>query len=259
MMNSKLIRSIIVALATVSVIAFNAIANMLPLNGLTTGEISDRFNVLFVPAGYVFSIWGLIYLFLIGFSIFQLFPKNQINPKVRSIDILFLVSCLANVGWLFLWHYEQFLLTLFAMFALLMSLIFIYFKLEIGRIAASFTEILFLRVPFSVYLGWISVATIANVSTVLVFFEWKGWGVAPEIWTIIMLMVGTVLVGVMSTFRRDIPYILVFIWAYIGIGIKQAEIELIQKTVFICLAIFTLILMLLVKHHFASFKLKRIA
>lgn len=241
------------------VISFNAIANMLPLNGLTTGAISDRFKVLFVPAGYVFSIWGFIYLLLISFSIFQLFPNNRSNIKVRSIDIPFLTSCMANVGWLILWHHEQFALTLLAMFALLWSLILVYLKLETGHIAATFWETLFLRIPFSIYLGWISIATIANVSTVLVYYEWNGWGVAPEIWTIMMLLVGTILVGVVSALRRDIPYVLVFIWAYIGIGIKQAEIELIQKTVYICLGIFTLISIFLVIHYLASLNRKRLA
>ena len=125
-MNKNIIRQIFVILALVAVIVVNGLANALPLNGLQTGEISDRFAVYFVPAGYVFSIWGLIYLALIGYAVFQALPSQRDNPRLQAIGYWFVLSCVANIVWLFLWHYEQFSWTLVAMLALLACLIVIY-------------------------------------------------------------------------------------------------------------------------------------
>ena len=124
-------------------------ANALPLNGQSTGEISDRFQVYFVPAGYVFSIWGLIYLGLGAFAVYQALPAQREDPRLRRIGYLFALSCLANVAWLFLWHYEQFALTVVAMLPLLLSLIAIYLRLEIGRVRVPAIEEWLVRVPFA--------------------------------------------------------------------------------------------------------------
>jgi hypothetical protein len=131
------------------------------LNGLNTGQISDRFQVYFVPAGYVFSIWGLIYIGLIAYGIFQSLPAQRENPRLRATGWWIVLGGLANSAWIFLWHYEQFPLTLLAMFTLLAALIITYLKLGTGQSKVSKTETWAVRVPFSVYLGWISVATVA--------------------------------------------------------------------------------------------------
>jgi hypothetical protein len=208
-------------------IVMNILANALPLNGQNTGEISDRFNVLFVPAGYVFSIWGLIYVGLLAYAVYQAMPAQRSNPRLARVDGLFVVASVANVAWLFLWHYNLFLLTLVAMLTLLASLIGIYLALGIGRGAVSRGERWAVQVPFSVYLGWISVATIANVTDVLDFAGWSGWGLEAAAWAALMLAVGVVLAGLMAFTRRDAAFVLVLVWAYIGIALKQAATPLV--------------------------------
>jgi hypothetical protein len=217
-------------LAVIATIAVNGLANALPLNGLTTGEISDRFQVYFVPAGYVFSIWGLIYLGLLLFAVYQALPAQRSNSRLKLIDISFVLSCVANIVWLFLWHYEQFPLTLVVMLCLLLLLITIYLRLEIGRSRVSPGERWFVHLPFSVYLGWVTVATIANATDVLYFLKWDGWGIRPEIWAVIMLVVATGITLWVSLSRGDAAYLLVIVWAFAGIAIRQAGTPLVANT-----------------------------
>jgi len=216
------VRQAVNLLATVVTIAINGLANALPINGQTTGEISDRFRVYFVPAGYVFSIWGLIYLALLAFAVYQALPARRENPYLRRIGYLFALSCAANSAWIFLWHYEFFELTLVAMFVLLLSLIAIYLRLDIGRARVSTTEKWLVHVPFSIYLGWITVATIANVTAVLYYLGWDGWGIRPEMWAVIMLVVGAGIASAVSLSRGDVAYVLVIVWAFVGIAVKHA-------------------------------------
>ena len=236
-MNKDTIRQIAVILSLAVMIGVNALANALPLNGQTSGEISDRFQVYFVPAGYAFSIWGLIYLLLIGYAIFQALPAQRENPRLREIGFLFVLSCLMNIAWLFLWHYEFFVLTLVAMLALLGLLILIYLRLGIGRGEAPANERWLVHLPFSVYLGWISVATIANFTSVLDYLNWGGWGISPEVWAAIMLAVGVVLGIKMALSRRDVAYLLVLVWAYVGIATKQADTALVSVSAWIGAAV----------------------
>jgi hypothetical protein len=217
-----IVRQIAVLLSTIIVIVVNALANALPLNGQGTGEISDRFDVYFVPAGYVFSIWGLIYLGLIIYSIYQVLPSQRENPRLRRIGWLYVLSCAANIAWLFLWHYEVFVWTIVAMGTLLLSLIAIYLSLGIGRAHGPATETWLVQIPFSIYLGWITVATIANVTSLLDYLNWSGWGIAPEWWAFIILATGMIIASLVSITRGDIAYVLVIVWAYLGIGIKHS-------------------------------------
>ncbi len=218
-----IIRQIVNVLATVLLITVNALANTLPLNNLTTGEISDRFEVFFVPAGYVFSIWGLIYLVLLGFTVYQALPSQRQNPLLRRIGYLYALSCVANVAWLFLWHYELFVWTLLAMFSLLLLLIAIYLRLRIGLRRVPPADTWLVHLPFSIYMGWITVATIANVTSTLNDVNWGGWGLAPEVWAIIMLIVGGLVASAVSITRGDVAYVLVIVWAFAGIVVKQID------------------------------------
>ncbi len=235
-MNRDILRQTVNVVAVVAVIVVNGLANALPLNGQTTGEISDRFQVYFVPAGYVFSIWGLIYLGLLAFAVYQALPAQRDNPRLRRIGYLFAGSCLANIAWLFLWHYEQFVLTLVAMFALLLLLITIYLRLEIGRVAVSPAEKWLVHIPFSIYLGWITVATIANVTAVLDYLGWSGWGVSDEAWAVIMLLVAGALAAAVSLTRGDVAYSLVIMWALAGIAVKHAGTPLVAVTAWVMTA-----------------------
>jgi benzodiazapine receptor len=236
-MKKDTLRQVVNVLAVVATIAINGLANALPLNGQTTGEISDRFQVYFVPAGYVFSIWGLIYLALVAFAIYQALPAQRDNPRLRRIGALFALSCLANVAWLFLWHYEVFALTPVAMVALLLSLIAIYLRLEIGRAHVSAAEKWLAHVPFSIYLGWVTVATIANVTSVLDYAKWDGWGISPEAWTVIMLVAGTAIAAAVGFTRADVAYMLVIVWAFAGIAVKHTGTPVVATAAWVTAAV----------------------
>jgi hypothetical protein len=224
----NIFRQVLVLLSTIAVIVVNGLANALPLNGLTTGEISDRFDVYFVPAGYVFAIWGLIYVALLGYTIYQLLPAQREDPRLQRIGYLYVLSCAANIAWLFLWHYEMFVFTLVAMVALLLLLIAIYLALGTGRSQVSAAETWLVRVPFSIYLGWITVATIANVTSLLDYLNWSGWGISPQAWAVIMLAAATVIGSAVSFTRGDVAYVAVLVWAFAGIAIKHSDTPLVS-------------------------------
>ncbi len=241
-MNKDTGRQLVNILAVILSIGINGLANALPLNGQTTGEISDRFQVYFVPAGYVFSVWGLIYIGLVAFAVFQALPVQQQNPRLRSIGYMFALSCLANIVWLFLWHYEIFPLTLVAMGALLLLLIAIYLRLDINRAQVPTAEKWLVHVPFSVYLGWITVATIANVTSVLDYLKWSGWGISPEVWTVIMLTTGVAIASAVSLTRGDVAYMLVIMWAFSGIAVRHAATPIVATAAWVTTAVVALML-----------------
>jgi hypothetical protein len=242
-MNDKL-RQLSVLLTVVATIIINILANALPINGLNTGEISDRFNVYFVPAGYVFSIWGLIYVGLIACAIFQALPAQRENPRLRAAGWWIALGGLANSAWIFLWHYEQFPLTLIAMLTLLASLIIVYLRLGINRSKVSTGEKWAVHLPFSIYLGWITVATVANITDVLDFIQWDRFGLAPEIWMIIMLAAVLVIAALMNFTRRDIGYAAVILWALIGIAVKHAAVPAVAVPTWITFGLVALTLAL---------------
>ncbi|BCY16954.1 hypothetical protein hrd7_08030 [Leptolinea sp. HRD-7] len=240
-MKDKLRQAAVIVSILITLIV-NTLANALPLNGLNTGQISDRFQVYFVPAGYVFSIWGLIYIGLIAYGIFQSLPAQRENPRLRATGWWIVLGGLANSAWIFLWHYEQFPLTLLAMFTLLAALIITYLKLGTGQSKVSKTETWAVRVPFSVYLGWISVATVANVTSVLDYVKWDRWGLSPEGWMVIMLVVVLALSLAMIITRRDVAYTLVILWALAGIAIKFAGVPVVANTTWEVFAVIALAL-----------------
>ena len=205
------------ALATVAV---NAAANALPLNGLKTGEISDRFAVYFVPAGYVFAVWGLIYVGILAFSVYQLRPAVREDPRLAGVRPWFLASNLANAAWVFLWHYERFPLTLVAMGALLASLVALHLHLRRGLGPSGAWERWLVDAPFSLYLGWISVATIANVTAVLDYAGWSGWGLSQEAWMGVALALVVALAWLLALREREGVFLAALLWALVGIGVR---------------------------------------
>ena len=217
------IKQILVILATLIMLTVNALANILPINGMNTGQVSDSFKVFFVPAGYVFSIWGVIYLLLLGYTFYQALPAQKDNPVLQKIAPWYVAGSLANSIWIFLWHYLQFNLTILFMGILLVSLLVIYVALRKSGAAKKSAGMKWLvQLPFSVYLGWITVATIANVTDVLDFNKWNGFGISAETWALIMLAVGVVLAAWMTLKFRDAAYLAVLVWAFAGIGVKFA-------------------------------------
>ena len=223
-MNKDILRQVAVVVGLVVTITANGLANALPLNGQMTGQISDYFDVYFTPAGYVFSIWGLIYLALIAYAVYQALPAQRTNPRLARTGWWFVLSCAANTGWIFAWHWNRYLLSFLLMIVVLLSLIRVYEGLEIGRFKASLGETWLAQVPFSIYLGWITVATVANVTAVLDYWNWSGWGISEEAWLSIMLVVALVVAALMTWRRRDTPYALVLAWAFAGIAIKHEMI-----------------------------------
>ncbi|WJH35235.1 tryptophan-rich sensory protein [Paenibacillus sp. CC-CFT747] len=212
----------------VVVLVMNTLANVLPLNGQTTGEISDRYPVLLTPSSYVFSIWTLIYALLIGFVLLPFRGTPAGRAAVERIGPWFFVNGLLNSLWIVLWHYDFIYLSLVAMAGILLSLIVIYNRIHSGERPHSTGELWFVRIAFSVYLGWICVATIVNVGVVLLKAGWDGWGLSPETWTVIMLVVAAGLAVAVSYRTNDIFLTAVFIWAFVGIGVKQQDLAIVR-------------------------------
>ena len=206
--------------AYVLVVVVNALANTLPLNGLTTGAISDSFPSLFTPAGYVFAIWGLIYLLLGVFVVYQALPAQRNNPRLKRLGYLFIVSCAFNIAWLFAWHFLQIPLSMLVMLGLLGTLIAIYERLGVGKRQDSRIEAFTLRLPFSIYLGWITVATVANVSVLLLSFGVRGGWTAP-FWAFAAVFAATAIGLTVLRRRGDVAYTLVLVWAFFGIAVRQ--------------------------------------
>lgn len=229
-MKKTLIYQILTIFTTLLTIAVNGLANALPLNGQGTGEISDRFAIYFVPAGYVFSIWGIIYLGLIAFTIYQALPAQREKPLIQKILPAYWIANLANTVWIFLWHYEFFPLTLVAMLSLFAALLFIYLQLSKEVPSMTVWEKWLVKVPFSIYLGWVSVATIANATQVLYYFDWSGWGISTQIWAVIMLAVAALLGLAMYLREKDTAFVLVLVWALVGIALKQASSQMVSIT-----------------------------
>jgi len=222
-------------ISVILAITVNVLASTLPLNGQNTGQISDRFQVFFVPAGYVFSIWSLIFIWWIVFAIFQFLPAQKENPRLRNLGYWFALSSVFNAAWLFCWHFNLFGLSVLVMLALLGTLIMSYVKLDVGRSVVSDGEKWAVDVSFSVYLGWISVATVANITSWLYSINWNGFGIAPQVWAVIMLIVAS-LIGVMIALsRKDSGYLFVFVWAFAGIAVKQAAEPLVAITAWVAM------------------------
>ena len=243
--NGNLMKGIVVVTYAAMVI-INALANILPINGVNTGQVSDSYPNLFAPAGLTFSIWGVIYLLLLLHTLYQaglLRGKEEMVNDVllRKVAAAFSISSLVNIAWIFSWHYKAIYLSLIFIVCLLVCLI--YIAHAISEQTLSTREKLLVRLPFSVYFGWITVATIANVTTFLVSIEWDGFGINEPTWTVIILIVGA-LIGISTAIRfKDIAYNLVLIWAYFGIWYKHTTTFSNQYTgviitVIACMALF---------------------
>lgn len=233
-------------IAMIAVIVVNALSNTLPLNGQTASEITNRLEVLFTPAGYVFSIWSLIYVLLVIWliTIYRKVKDNRFNGKV---GILFIISCIFNIAWLFSWHYEQFILSIIVMFFLLFTLIAIY--LQYKNSEKGLSE----RFPFSFYLAWISVATIANVSYVLKHHG-VDLGISEVIGSLVLVGIAVILGYLAVAVSKDIFFTLVIVWALIGIAVKADDPIMQNGTIAL-----TVILIIAALIRYMRMKTKRLA
>lgn len=241
-------------------ISVNALANILPINNTTTGDVSNAYPNLFAPAPVTFSIWGIIYAFLAAYTIYQsgLFRKSVSDDTQKllgRINKYYVASSLANMFWIFSWHYFQIWLSVIFMLIILYCLIKVA---DItGKQKLSAKEDLLVRIPFSIYLAWITVATIANITTFLVSINWNGCGLSRPFWTISVLLIGAV-IGLARMFKdKSAAFGLVLIWAYYGIWLKHTIVfnnqypAVITATI-ICVGLFTLsegVLLFLRKSH----------
>ncbi|MBA4336341.1 lantibiotic ABC transporter permease [bacterium] len=235
---------ILTLVAYIAMVTVNFLANSLPINNRGTGEISNAYQNLFAPAGITFAIWGLIYLLLGGYTIYLFVKKNKKTEElIKKINPLFIATSLANISWIFAWHYDFIWLSLIIMAVLLVLLIKIADILRIEKFKS--LEKLLILTPFSVYFGWITVAAIANVTVFLVSLNWNGFGIADFIWTSIILLVGA-LIGILRMNKdKNIAYGAVLVWAYSGILFKHlsdggfgGQYTSIIVTVIACLVLF---------------------
>ena len=204
--------------AFITVIVVNSIAGGTTLiGGRNTADVSAAFPTLITPAGFTFSIWGIIYALLAAFVIFQFLPKHRQDGFIRQVGYFFILSSLFNIVWLFLWQYEYITASVLLIFALLATLIAIYLRLNVGKSAAVRGEKLWVHLPFSVYLGWITIASIADVSSALVSINWTGLGLPPSTWAELVVVVALAITLLVLWTRRDPSYGLVVVWALVGI------------------------------------------
>lgn len=215
---------VLALLSFILMIAVNALANLLPINGITTAEVSDMYENLFAPAGFTFAIWGLIYLLLLLYTLYLLglFRGNlsYANKELsRRVGILFSISSLANTAWIFCWHYDYILLSTLLMAIILLCLIFI--NRAISAVELSARDSFFIKLPFQVYFGWITVAAVANITVLLVSLGWNGFSLSEELWTVVILIVAALIGAVTSKTFCSLAYGAVLIWAYTGILVKH--------------------------------------
>lgn len=214
--------TLINVLALIIVLTTNSLANALPINGLTTGEISDMYPSLFTPSGITFSIWGIIYLLLIGFILYQF--KLTEEPYFAELSLWFILSCIANASWILVWHYLLTAASVAVMLILLYSLINLFLLLHQAKMKSRIAWFL-VSLPFVVYLSWICVATIANVSTLLIALEWGGGVLTAQWWTMIMITIAAA-IGALVAYRFNEPsFLLVLLWALFGIFLRWNETE----------------------------------
>jgi len=207
--------------ATITTILINVLSNTPILGQKNVDEVSDAHPTLFTPAGYVFSIWAVIYALLLVFTVYQVLPKQRGSPFIGKIRYFYALGSLANMVWIILWVNEYVVLSTVMMFILFASLVAIYLRLNIGKSQVGLREKLCVQLPFSVYLGWITVAAIGNVAISLTVVNWGGWGLGDVFWTMLMIAVATLVTLLVIYARRDIGYSLVIIWALLGIIAKQ--------------------------------------
>ena len=248
--DSGLVRWINIIAFVLTVLVNSLAGSTTLLGGKNTAQISDSNPTLITPAGYVFSIWGIIYVLLGVFVVFQALPSQKGKDFQKRIGWFFALSSIANIVWLFLWQFEYLTFSIVLMFLLLATLILIYTRLGIGKSKTTMREKLAVHVPFSVYLGWITIASIANVAVTLVSINWDGFGISAETWAALIVIVALIITLLVVATRKDVAYALVIIWALVGIAVKQSgnpTIVLLTETSAVIVAIALLATILITK------------
>jgi hypothetical protein len=211
---------VLVIFGLVLTLFVNYLATAGYLNGVTPPEISDALLTKFTPSNYAFAIWSVIYTFVIGFALYQALPSQRSNPKLVGVRELFILSCALNILWTFAWHYEFFILSLIFMVGILLIIIGIYLRAGIGQPVNSWGERLLVHLPFSLYLAWIAVATIANAASLLVYSDWSAFGIDDSLWSAIMILIAAVIGAAVLWKRANAAYAAVYVWAVFAITVR---------------------------------------
>lgn len=221
--DSALTRQLVTLVAIVASIVVNTISNIFPINGTNVGKLSNTLlaPVQITPANYAFAIWGVVYLGLIAYGIYQFQSTERHNPRLERGGYLLTIACIAQSAWIYLFLARLFSLSIVAMLGILLPLIALYQCFGIGGQNTSKSERWFLHLPISIYLGWITVATVVNIASALYISEWNGWGIAPTVWTVTMMAISAAIASYIYVERHDTAYLLVIVWALIGIAIRQ--------------------------------------
>jgi hypothetical protein len=230
-------RQVLVLAGFLAVVIGNSIAEAVPINQQTSAEISNRVPLLITPANYAFAIWGLIWIGLGAFAVWQALPAQRDNALMNKIAPAFLLTCFLNVFWLVLFHFNQFVLAAIVISLFTLTLIYIYLQLGIGRRAVSLVERLTTHVPFSLYLGWLTVATVVNIAYTLYDAGYRPDKQTQELWTVVLLVIVTIIGSLFAFRHKEIALIGVFVWALVaisnarGTGITEIQQQALSQTV----------------------------
>jgi len=227
-----LVRQVTILAAIIGSIVINTISNFFPPDGIDMATLSDRLfpSVQILPANYAFAIWAPIYLGLIAFGLYQAQPTQRHNPSLQRGGYLLVFACISQCAWIYLFLARLFPLSVVAMLGILVPLIVLYQRLEIGKHHVSPTEQWFIQIPISIYLGWITVAIVVNAALAFYSINWDGWGITPAIWAVITIVIATAIGTQVTIKHHDTAYMLVIIWALIAIGIRHIDTPLIAVT-----------------------------
>ncbi|OKH19329.1 tryptophan-rich sensory protein [[Limnothrix rosea] IAM M-220] len=222
-------RQVINLVAIIAAFITNVLANIKPLDGLTIAEISDQYfePVLILPAGYAFSIWGLIYVGLISLAVYQALPSQKNNPHTKQLGYWLTFASITQIIWVIFFQYQLFAVSLVVIGLIVVFLAKLYLTLNHDGKAIPQKIRWLVRRPISIYCAWVTVATIVNAACLLHFLNWSGWGIEPEIWAAILLVIGTGLAAFITFKYRDIVFGGVFVWAWVAIAVKHSQTEIV--------------------------------
>lgn len=221
------LRQIVTALSYVLMLAVTSGSFGSFDNSQSIENISGRTNeALILPPDFTFFIvWGVIYFLIGGFVTYQLRPDQRDNPIINRIGYWFAFNMVINAGWILATQAENFVLNNILLFGLFATLLIIQIRARIGLTAVKTLDRWLVQIPFSTYFAWLSVALIVSASEILIDAGWNGFGIAAETWTIIMMAVAAALAIILLIIRRNVPFVLVVMWALFGIAIKQQTIN----------------------------------
>ena len=260
MLNFNTIAKMLSAIAFLIMVATNALANLVPLNGVTAGELSRTYPTLITPSAITFLIWAVIYALLMIYTVYQLGTKKSKRKlslyMANYIRGLYIVSCLCNVAWIFAWHFRYIALSLVLMIALFVCLLLNNKLLYTEELTSK--EKLFIRLPFSVYFGWITVATAVNTAVLLISIRWSGYGISDYVWAMIGILIIFLVASYITLKYSSLAYAITVIWALIGLIIRHvSKDELSGKYPKVILSLILCIILMLVETGFCLYRKKK--